>query len=60
MRDLGVWSAAQVRDAAIEPVVARSLRTPLSAALLAERLHRQQPAARRIVTTIDAEPAAGG
>ena len=54
MRDLGVWSAAQIRAAAIEPVVARSLRAPLSAALLAERLHQQQPGARRIVTTIDA------
>ncbi|CAM5448455.1 peptidoglycan glycosyltransferase OS=Rhodanobacter lindaniclasticus OX=75310 GN=B1991_05485 PE=3 SV=1 [Rhodanobacter lindaniclasticus] len=54
MRDLGVWSEAQVRDAAIEPVVARSLRAPLSAALLAERLHRRQPQARRIVSTIDA------
>jgi penicillin-binding protein 1C len=54
MRDLGGWSAAEVRDAAIEPVVARSLRAPLSAALLAERLHRQQPQARRIASTIDA------
>ena len=54
MRDLGLWSAELVRDAAIEPVVARSLRSPLSAALLAERLHAQQPLARRIVTTIDA------
>jgi penicillin-binding protein 1C len=54
MRDLGVWSASQVRDAAIEPVVARSLHAPLSAALLAERLHQQQPQARRIVSTIDA------
>lgn len=55
MRDLGVWSAAQVRDAEIEPVVARSLHAPLSAALLAERLHQQQPQARRITTTIDAD-----
>ncbi|WP_343133210.1 penicillin-binding protein 1C [Dyella sp. M7H15-1] len=54
MRDEGVWTDAQIRDAHIEPVVARSLRAPLSAALLAERLHRQQPQARRIVTTIDA------
>ncbi|CAM0997190.1 penicillin-binding protein 1C [Rhodanobacter sp. Root179] len=54
MRDLGVWSAAEVRDAAIEPVVARSLRAPLSAALLAERLQRQQPTLRRITSTIDA------
>ncbi|WP_254424377.1 penicillin-binding protein 1C [Rhodanobacter sp. C05] len=55
MHDLGIWSAAQVRDAAIEPVVARSLRAPLSAALLAERLHQQQPQVRRITTTIDAD-----
>jgi penicillin-binding protein 1C len=54
MRDLGRWSDAEVRDAAIEPVVARSLRSPLDAALLAERLHEQAPGARRIVTTIDA------
>lgn len=54
MRDLGIWTAAQVRDAEIEPVVARTLHAPLSAALLAERLHQQQPQARRIVSTIDA------
>ncbi len=54
MRDLGVWSAAQARDAEIEPVAARSLRAPLSAALLAERLHRQYPRERRITSTIDA------
>ena len=54
LRDLGVWRASDVQAAAIEPVVARSLRTPLSAALLAERLHELQPHARRIVTTIDA------
>jgi penicillin-binding protein 1C len=54
MRDDGLWSDAQVRDAEIEPVVARSLRAPLEAALLAERLHQQQPQTRRIVTTIDA------
>ncbi len=54
LRDEGIWTAEQVREAAIEPVVARSLRAPMAAALLAERLHRQQPHARRIVTTIDA------
>lgn len=54
LRDEGVWTPKQVNDAAIEPVVARSLRAPLAAALLAERLHQQQPRARRIVTTIDA------
>ena len=35
MVDLGVWSRAEVDDARIEPVVARSLQAPLSAALLA-------------------------
>ena len=54
LHDEGVWTAAQVREASIEPVVARSLRAPLAAALLAERLHQQQPRARRIVTTLDA------
>ncbi|MGY3232817.1 penicillin-binding protein 1C [Luteibacter sp. HA06] len=54
MRELGRWSDAEVRDAAIEPVVARSLRSPLDAALLAERLHQRDPGARRIVTTVDA------
>ena len=55
MRALGVWSPRQISDAALEPVVARSLRAPLSAALLAERLHQQYPRARRITTTIDAD-----
>lgn len=54
MRSLGVWSPATTTDARIEPVTARSLRSPLDAALLAERLHQQQPEARRIVTTVDA------
>ncbi|WP_168649215.1 penicillin-binding protein 1C [Dyella marensis] len=54
MQDEGLWSAAEVADARLEPVAARSLRSPLDAALLAERLHREQPGERRIVTTIDA------
>lgn len=54
MQEQGLWHAAEVADARLEPVTARSLRSPLDAALLAERLHRQQPAERRIVTTIDA------
>ncbi len=54
MVDLGVWSNAQVDDARIEPVVARRLQAPLSAALLAERLRRQQPRAPRITSTLDA------
>lgn len=52
---LGVWTRAEVDDARMEPVVARSLRPPLAAALLAQRLHSAQPHAARIVTTIDAE-----
>lgn len=55
MSELGVWSAAEVHDARIESVAARSLQPPLSAALLAERLHEERPLARRIATTIDAE-----
>ena len=54
MQAQNIWTAKQIADAAIEPVVARSLRTPLSAALLAQRLHRAQPKARRIVSSIDA------
>jgi penicillin-binding protein 1C len=54
MAALGAWTQAQVHDARIESVAARSLQPPLAAALLAERLHAEQPAARRIATTIDA------
>ncbi len=52
---LGVWSKAEVDDARIEPVVARSLQPPLSAALLAERLRQANPKAARIVSNIDPE-----
>ncbi|WCE04011.1 penicillin-binding protein 1C [Pseudoxanthomonas sp. JBR18] len=52
---LGVWTQAQVDDARIEPVVARSLQPPMRAALLARRLHLQQPRASRIVSTLDAD-----
>ncbi|KFA23645.1 penicillin-binding protein, partial [Xanthomonas vasicola pv. musacearum NCPPB 4394] len=55
MVELGVWSRAQVHDARIEPVVTRSLKPPLLAALLAQRLHSAQPRAARIVTTLDVE-----
>ena len=54
MAQRGVWSPAQVHDARIESVAARTLQPPLSAALLAERLRERQPQARRITTTIDA------
>ena len=53
MAELGVWSADDVDDARIEPVVARSLKQPLYAALLAQRLRGQQPKAAHIQTTID-------
>jgi penicillin-binding protein 1C len=55
MADLGVWTRAETHDAQIESVAARALQPPLSAALLAERLHEEKPQARRITTTIDAE-----
>jgi penicillin-binding protein 1C len=54
MAALGVWSQSEVDDARIEPVVSRQLQPPLSAALLAQRLHAQQPKQARIVSTIDA------
>src|SRR6185312_2879589 len=43
MAELGVWSSAEVHDARIESVAARALQPPLSAALLAERLHEEHP-----------------
>ncbi|MEO7433712.1 MAG: penicillin-binding protein 1C [Dokdonella sp.] len=55
MADLGVWTRSQVHDAQIESVAARTLQAPMSAALLAERLHEEKPLVRRITTTIDAE-----
>jgi len=53
MAALGVWSRADVDDAKVEAVVARSLRAPLHAALLAQRLREQAPQASRITSTID-------
>ena len=52
---LGVWSQVEVDDARIESVVARSLKPPLSAALLAERLHQANPKSASIVSSIDPE-----
>ncbi|WP_300618538.1 penicillin-binding protein 1C [Dokdonella sp.] len=54
MAELGAWTQADVHDAMIESVAARSLQPPLSAALLAERLRTERPQQRRIGTTIDA------
>jgi len=55
MQALGAWSAEEVEDARIEPVVARSLQAPMHAALLAQRLRQAQPGAQRIATTLDAD-----
>ena len=54
MVTLGIWTQAEADDARIEPVVARSLKSPLSAALLAQRLRQADPEAARIATSIDA------
>lgn len=54
MAALGVWSAEQVDDARIEPVVTRQLQPPLSAALLAQRLRSDAPREARIASTLDA------
>ena len=53
MAQRGVWSQAVVRDARMEPVVARALQPPRHAPLLAQRLRSAQPDAARIVSTID-------
>ena len=53
MATLGVWTREEVADARIEPVVARALKPPLSAALLAQRLHQADPKAARIASTLD-------
>ena len=54
MQASGVWSAGQVADARVENVIARSLRPPLHAALLAQRLRSQHRKESRITSTIDA------
>ncbi|MDQ3040453.1 MAG: penicillin-binding transpeptidase domain-containing protein, partial [Pseudomonadota bacterium] len=54
MQKNGIWTRAQVADARMEGVVSRQLRPPMSAALLAQRLHGQQPKSSRIVSTVDA------
>ncbi len=53
MATLGVWSRADVDDARVEAVVARGLRQPQHAALLAQRLRSAQPGESRIVSTLD-------
>lgn len=53
MAKQGVWSAQDVRDARMEPVVARSLQPPQHASLLAQRLRESHPKSPRIESTID-------
>ena len=53
MERLGVWSPQDVRDARVEPVVARSLQPPRHASLLAQRLRTGDPKSARIESTID-------
>ena len=48
------WGEATVADALREPIYAHTLRQPLAAPLLAERLRRAAQKRARIVTTIDA------
>ncbi|HVQ33569.1 MAG TPA: penicillin-binding protein 1C [Lysobacter sp.] len=50
-----IWSADDVREARIEPVVARALEPPRHAALLAQRLRDAAPDAARIRSTIDGD-----
>ncbi|MBA8683308.1 penicillin-binding protein 1C [Stenotrophomonas tumulicola] len=53
MAALGDWSNEAVADARMETVVARSLRPPLHAALLAQRLHAAHAGQARIQSSID-------
>ncbi|MBL8298952.1 MAG: penicillin-binding protein 1C [Rhodanobacteraceae bacterium] len=53
--ELRRWDAATVEDARHETVTARTLDPPLSAALLAQRLHTALPQQRSIRSTIDRE-----
>lgn len=55
MAKLGLWSQEEVRDARVEPVVARSLQPPKHASLLAQRLRDANPNRARIDSTIDIE-----
>lgn len=48
------WGARAIADARQEPVIAQTIREPLLAPLLAERLRRLKPDAARIDSTIDA------
>jgi len=49
------WPAAEIQDALSEPVYAQTIREPMLAPLLAERLKRGAHGKLRIATTIDAD-----
>lgn len=51
----GVWAAADIQDALSEPAYAQTLKEPLLAPLLAERLKKSAAGRIRIDTTIDAQ-----
>lgn len=52
---LGIWPDDVVEAAMLEPVVSRRLKPPMQAALLAERLRRDERTTSRIDTLIDAD-----
>jgi penicillin-binding protein 1C len=53
LAQFNVWPADALAEAQLEPVTARRLQPPLTAALLAERARREQPAQRVLRTTVD-------
>ncbi len=50
-----IWSSTPILEAKQEPVVTRSLRVPMSAALLAQRLRNANQSRTKIESTIDAD-----
>jgi len=54
LAEFGDWPDRVITEARDEAVVARSLKAPMFAALLSERLRREHPDERTIRTTIDA------
>ena len=50
-----IWSSVPILEAKQEPVVTRSLRVPMSAALLAQRLRNANSSKTKIESTIDAD-----
>ena len=55
LRMAGRWSDADIADAHQEPIIAQTLREPMLAPLLAERLRRSARGRLRIDATIDAQ-----